>query len=51
MVQDPVPADWELRGEENNLDEDNALNLSLDGMPDNTRRNRVMAYLLEKHGL
>ena len=51
MVWDPVPADWELRGKEDNLDEDNALNLSLDGMLDNTCCNRVMAYLLEKHGL
>ena len=51
VVRDPVPADWELRSEEDNLDEDDALNLSLDGMPDNTRHNWVMAYLLEKHGL
>ena len=51
VVWDPVPADWELRGKEDNLDEDNALNLSLDGMLDNTCCNRVMAYLLEKHGL
>ena len=51
MVQDPVPADWELRGKEDNLDEDDVFNLSLDGMPDNTHCNRVMAYLLEKHGL
>ena len=51
VVWDPVPADWELRGEEDNLDEDDALNLSLDGMADNTCCNQVMAYLLEKHGL
>ena len=51
VVQDPVPADWELRGKEDNLDEDDALNLSLDFMPDNTCRDQVMAYLLEKHGL
>ena len=51
MVWDPVPADWELRGKEDNLDEDNVFILSLDFMPDNTHRNQVMAYLLEKHGL